>query len=501
MRRVLLVHYSGAKTVARYSASVGAFDVLDEFGERHTFVPLAQVDALPARTFPLIGDDAGQGEVRVVLANAADVGAMFAARISAPLQASTWRVFWWPEDEILTDSHEVFVGSPRDVSWDVDGGEVSFVLRAARREQDAPFPPCRLTKARFPDAPSDSLAFALPVVYGAPKGLPAVAVTDVTVDPIRLVVASHEVASTTLELVGSSGVIDAAAPVLYDRDALGDLYAYVEIAAADFGTEGSSLYFTSVSGYAFPDGRSITLLGDVLAHLFKTYAQTGWTTFDRRRIEFARPRLNAFAVSFFANEQSPGETVESFATSRIAGQFPVSFGAPNGRFGWDAITFPNEVDARPAASIVMGVNAFERTNFDEESVDNIVSRIEVAYALDGNVGGQTEIVRFDETTSGLCARAFSRWGPSAVLSLDAPDCNDAATAYLLGADALLKNGVLRARVEYAGVDESFFDLPPGAIIAVTDEDLDFEGELFVLEGVEPLLDGTCAASLITLDGA
>ena len=501
MRRVLLVHYSGDKVVARHSACELAFDVLDEFDERHTFTPTAVVDALPPRTFPLIGDDAGQGEVRVVITGEPDVRAMFAARTSAPLQASTWRVFWWPEDEILTDSHEVFVGSPRDVSWDVDGGEVAFVLRAARREQDAPFPPCRPTKARFPDAPSDSLAFALPVVYGAPKGLPAVAVTDPNIDPVRLVVAGHEVASTTLVLMGSSGVINAAAPVLYDRDALGDLYAYVEIAVADFDAEGSSLYFAEVSGHASPDGRSITLLGDVLAHLFKTYAQTGWTTFDRRRIEFARPRLNAFAVSFFANEQTPNETVESFATSRIAGQFPVSFGAPNGRFGWDAIAFPNEVDARPSASIVMGVNAFESSNFDEESVDAIVSRIEVAYALDGNVGGQTEVVRFDETNSGLCARAFSRWGPSAVLSLDAPDCNDAATAYLLGADALLKNGVLRGRIEYAGVDESFFDLPPGAIVAVTDDGHDFVAEPFVLEGVEPLLDGTCAVTLLTLDGA
>ena len=499
MRRVL-VDFDLVGELLGLTVDGAACEVERADGTTRTFVPGGEIEALPHRSSPVTGDGAGDQSVRMSLA--VGVYNSWALRRTAPFQLATCRIYWWPEGDLLRDEHELFRGCVREPEWELgpDGqGRVTFSLVPSRRIDDVAFPPFLVGDAgRFPDAPDEGKTSAVPVVYGTVYGMPVVAVTDPTVDPVRMVLACHRVGSTTVQLARGGANVGAPLAVGYGIDRLGGTYAYVEVTPATYAA-GSDLYAVRLDGWV-DGGAVVGRLGDVMEHAFRTYARASWYELDRPRVEAARPVLNRIAVGAYANERGDG-TVMQFLQQRLGGQFPVAFSFAGGRFGWDAVLFPRGAEAAfIVGRVTYGQDAAERLGPMETSADDVLTDIELTYGFDGYQAGATKSLRFSPETSLDARRAMSRWGRSPVLTQDAPDVSDSDSAYLLLTDLALKRSRVRHRVEYHGLDERFYFLPLGAVVAVVDADLGWSDEPCILEAVEPRKDGLVDVVLVTLDG-
>lgn len=498
MRRVLLDFDFSGQHVGM-TVDGGSYEVTLEDGSTRAFQPGATVDGLPFRSAPVIGE--GEGDQQLTVSFPLDVYDAWTLRDRAPLQLAVCRVYWWPEGEVLRDRHELFRGVAREPVWALSaagGGSVSVRLVPPRWPDDVAFPPALVgDEGRFPSAPDEALQGAVPVIYGQVSGLPLVAVSDPTVNPVRLLIAGHRIRSTSVTLARGGATLGAL-PVGYDIDGRGGTYAYTVVTPAVYAA-GSDIYALSVQGFA--DG-SVLLdrLGDVMIHAFRTYAGGSWYELDRPRVEAARARLNAIGVAAYANDRSGG-TVLAFLQQRLGGQFPVAFSAAGGRFGWDPVLLPRGAEVAPVATLTYGQDATERIGPSETSADDLLTDIELRYGYDGWAAGATAALRFSSDTSGDARRALSRWGRVPVLTVEAPDVADASSAHLLLTDLVLKRTRVRTRVEYQGADERFYDLPLAGVVLVTDEDLGWTREPCVIEAVEPRLDGLVNIVLVTLDGA
>jgi hypothetical protein len=499
MRRVL-VEFDFLGEVLGLVVDGSAVAVELPSGAFRSFVAGAEIGDLPHRSAPIIG--AGIGDQSVSITLSVGVYQSWGLRRTAPIQLARCRVYWWPEGEVLRDEHELFSGIVRDPEWVLgpDGeGSVSFSVVPARRSDDVAFPPFLVgDTGRFTAAPSDALSYAVPVVYGAAKGLPLVAVSDVTVDPIRLLISCHRIQSSTVQIARGGVNVGVPVAVAYDRDGLGGIYGYCLISLANY-TAGADLYLVDVEGWA-EGGRAVDRLGDVMEHAFRTYGQASWYELDRPRVEAAKSRLNRLAVALFANERGDG-TLMQFLKQRLGGQFPVAFSFAGGRLGWDAILFPRGSDLGFAvARITYGQDTFERVGPTETSADDVLTDIDLAYGYDGAQPGTTAALSFTPETSADSRRASTRWGRSPILSVDAPDIGDSDSAYVLLADIAIKSSRVRHRVEYHGLPESFYFLPLASIVEVTDPDLGWQSEPCIIEAVEPRKDGLVDLVLVTADG-
>lgn len=472
----------------------------DPSGQTRHFVPGATVSGLPHRSSPVVGESVGDQQMQITLLS--PTRQSWNLRRTAPIQLATCRVYWWPEGQVLRADHEIFRGAVRSPDWTLSaGGEdsVTFELVPARRQDDVAFPPALVGDAgRFAGAPDEGRGSAVPVVYGTARGLPLVAVSDVLVNPVRLVVAGHKVHSTSVSVMRGGSLV-AVSAVSYATDGLGSAYAYVTVTPAQYAA-GSDFYLEEITGHV-SGGKIVQGLGDVMEHAFRTYGGASWYELDRPRVEAARARLNRIAVGLFANDRGGDGTLMQFLQSRIAGQFPVSVSAAGGRLGWDAALFPRGEDlTRVAARITMGQDCDSRVGPRDTSADDVLTNIDLTYGFDGYQAESVRPLSFNPENSSDARRAASRWGRSPVHSVDVPDCADEASAYLLLSDIAIRRSRVRHRVEYHGLPDRFYDLPLASVITVVDPDLGWEDEPCVLEAAEPRVDGLVDVVLMTLGG-
>lgn len=470
------------------------------------------VESLPVKAAALVGEaSADAGSLSATLA--LDAFDVWTPRGDYPLQTIGVRAWLVPVGEHglpidaagdispLLTQYEIFRGVLRDPRPDLDAGLLSFTAAAVTRTVDIMFPPAAIDSERFPGAPQESTANAVPVIYGSVRGLPLRAVSDVTATPIRLVVAAHPIVSTSIGIWRDGAAVDAAAPVLYDIDAMGGTYAYVEIPKVDY-TAGTNLYAPTVTGWRAPNGTPIDGLGDVLLHMWRTYSDGRFYELDLQRAESARPVLNRYTVGVYSDTQQADTGLIRILVSWIGRQFPVAFGASGGRFGWDATRLPTDVEVPglTVGTLTYGLDAHQREGPVESSADEVVNRWEVHFGLDGYARGTISVVRGDAQTLGALRGSVSRWGESPIQRVDCPAIGSADSAWSVLTDRARTGSAVRESVTYVGLPGWWYDLPLFRVLLVTDEACGYDAEPCLIVALAPDTQGRVSMSLLRLRG-
>lgn len=461
----------------------------------------ADLDQMPVRSVSIYGDGVSS-DSSLNLTLPLDLVDLWERRDRSPIQRVQARVYWWPNGSILRERHQVFTGVLRspEIIRDADGqGTISATLSPNRRGRDVPFPPTLIgDEERFSGPADDSVSQAVPVLYGTCLGVPLFAVSDVTADPIRLLIAGHPITSTSVDISRDGAVVSAGASVSTDIDGRGQAYSYVEVSKANYDA-GANLYAPTVDGHNGPGGDAVDRLGDVLEHLWRTYSPATWGDLDHERVSAARVVLNRIRVGLMINAADDQGSVLRFIESRLAGQFPVATGWSGGRYGWDALLLP-EGTPEASDSLTYGRDTHERVSIAETSADDVLTEIDVAYAQDGYEGGPSGHLHMTRSNNGDLRRAESVWGPSPVERLSIPDAATPGAAYIVGTDTARKRSRVRTRVEYAACDARLFDLPLLSTVLVTDAEIGWVDEACMIEAARPRFDGACDLTLITWDG-
>lgn len=506
MSRRVLVRIDAAGEVHGFALDGGESGdaqvvVADLDGEVRVFGPGLSLDQLPSRITPFDGSSLDQAGPRCRLE--LQVLDLWGLADHVDPQEVKVAVYWWPEGEALSQAHEIFRGVVRDPEFDLaldgDGaqaGSVSFTIAADTRSPDRPFPPTAIgDQGRFPAAPSSSAQYAVPVIYGTVRGVPLYPISSTSGDPVKLLVAGHQIRSAAVQL-GFEGNAGPVAGIKYDIDGRGHLYAYCEVSQAFWAASGDGLYAVSVQGWAAPDGSAIDRLGDVLLHVWNTYGGERFYELDRRRTHGCRDRLNRYRVGLLVNDVQSGGTVLRLLAGRIQPQFPIVFGFAGGRFGWDMTVPVRREGGQPAAHLIYGENCHDRRGPRPTSVDDIVTEFELAYASDGYAGGTVSSARRSAENDGACRAALSRWGASPVQRIEAPDIVDDGTAWTYLSDLVWWRTRRHDRVEYTCDDPDLFDLPNGEEVVVTDAVAGWDRRSFFIEALAPTPDGRVTLVLV-----
>ncbi len=476
------------------------------------FGPGLDVSTLPVRAASLMGEGAADaGSISATLSlDALDLWALRSTVPTQTVKVRAWLAPVGPEgfpvdaagnEWALRDEYEIFRGVIRSPQFDLRARTVSFTAEADLRLIDAQFPPAAIDTQRFPETPTASTTNAVPVIYGTIYGLPLYAVSDITADPIRLVVAAHPIVSTAIDVMRDGAVVDAAQPVLYDVDELGGTYAYVEIPKATY-SAGSSLYTGTVTGWRAPDGTAVDLLGDVLLHMWHTYAAERFFDIDRERCYAARVALNRYAIGAVFNAQETGSGLLRILQGRFEGQFPVAFGLCGGRIGWDCTRIPTEAEilGLVIGTLTYGRDAHDREGPTEGDAGAVVTQIQLHRQLQGDINGPAATTTANRTNMGVLRGAVARWGESPLKRLDCPDVPSADAAWSVITDTAVAQSQVRDVVTYLGLDGSWHDAPLFWVVLITDDECGWEDEPMLITSVAPGLDGRCAVGLLRVRG-
>lgn len=476
------------------------------------FGPGLVVDSMPVKAASLVGESASaEGSLSATLA--LDAFDIWTPRADRPLQTITVRAWLAMVDDTgvpvwsdgtarpLSNDAEIFRGVMRDPSPDLDAGLISFTAAPQMRTVDIMFPPAAIDAERFPGAPTDSTANAVPVIYGTVRGLPLRAVSDVTALTIRLVVAAHPIVSATLSIYRDGAVVAAGVPVLYDIDGMGGVYAYVEITKVAY-TAGTNVYADSVTGWRSPAGTAIDGLGDVLLHMWRTYSDQRYYELDTTRAQAARATLNRYTVGIYSDTQQADTGLIRILVSWIGGQFPVAFGTSGGRFGWDATRLPTdaEIPGLTVGTLTYGLDAHQREGPVESSADDIINRWEVHFGLDGYARGTVNVLRADWRTMGALRGSVSRWGESPIERVDCPAVGTADSAWSVLTDRARLASVVRESVTYTGLGGEWYGMPLFRVVLVTDARAGYDREPCLIVGIAPGTDGRVSLSLLRIRG-
>ncbi|MFN3200032.1 MAG: hypothetical protein ACE366_16670 [Bradymonadia bacterium] len=463
---------------------------------------------LPARSVSLQGSSSSGGTISLALD--LEVLDLWAIRDGVPIQTINVRIWWWPDDEPFDEQlHEIYRGQPRSPTWDLEAGQVRFEVAAPSRVPDVQFPPSAVgDEDRFPDAPSNSAGQAVPVIYGRARGVPLPALdaapSPAPEDPAdyparRFLVAGHPIRSTTIQVRDPDGAaLGTPKAVEQGTDGRGEPYSYVTLSGVDLDGVGDAVHAEEVEGWVAPEGRLLDALGDVLLHLWGTYAGEDFHELDRARAWYARTGLNRYRVAFVFNRIQTGGTLLRTIASRIQSQFPVSVGLQGGRMGWDCTALPGP-DAVVQHTLTYGQDVHDRSQIGETSIDDVLTEISLSYAFDGFEGSMTKIREFTPENHGGCQGALTRYGPSGVSRLEAPDAPDDGTAFqLLTQHARTLNGI-RDTVAYSGLPTPWFLARPLDVVAVTDAAAGWTERKFLVLSVQPTLFGDVSLALLSLE--
>lgn len=475
------------------------------------------VSTLPVRAASLLGEAAGDaGTISAVLS--LDAFDLFELRDRVPTQTVKVRAWLVPVngdgvpvdtagDEIdIMPAFEMFRGVVRSPRWDLRARTLTFTAAPDLRLLDSQFPPTTVDPERFPDAPSGDTSASPPVIYGSVWGAPLLPVSDPSGDPVRLLVAGHRLQSTATAIrrdddAGNPVNVVPNAPILYDLDALGGVYAYVECPQVDFAA-GATLYAKDILGWADPEGDLIDGLGDVLLHLWHTYGNERFYDLDRARCYSARDALNRYAVSLLFNQQEAGSGLIRMLQSRLEGQFPVAFGLVGGRMGWDCTRIPNaaEIPGLVVGTLTYGLDAHDRDGPTEPGADQVMTRFELHGFAQGNRGGPTSVVTADRTNMGALRGAVARWGESPLQRKDCPDIGLGDCAWSVLTDTAVAESEVRESVTYLGLDGEWNEVPLLGVLLVTDSECAYVEEPMLVTVVAPRLDGRVDMTLLRIAG-
>lgn len=423
------------------------------------------------------------------------------------------RVWWWRPGLALDKAVLVWVGFVSSPEIDDVSGTFRFQISSGTREQDAPLPRAAIgDESRFPDAPDQALPQAVPVIYGTVTNLPVYRISD---DPglsppaaatdVQFLVCGHYTPDFLCQLTDGADMTTGALAPQRGVDGRGDVYTYVEASNTTAGwSDRGNFFITTASGWkkgGEDAGSSLEVLvhrlGDVLVHLVTTYAAERFYELDRPRIFAARELLNRFSVGMIFNSPTAGSVLQALK-GRFERQFPVTFNFAAGRFGWDYAGIPPGKGV--AGSIVWGQNAHSKTGIRLVPIEQLRARFELAYNLDADAGGNTAVVRRDETNSGPCRAAFERWGISTVHRIEAPDVVDDDTARLLLEEQIQRLTKRRLRTSYTVNEPTWADWPLFSRVAVTDGERGWADKVFLVEAVTPQRPGLLTMGLISEDG-
>lgn len=469
------------------------------------------VASLPVRAASLMGENAQDaGSLSAVLS--LDAFDLWALRSRCPLQKVTVRAWLAPVNgdgipvnsaltEIdLLPSYEIFRGVLRNPKPDLRARTLQFTAAPDLRLLDAQFPPTVITTERFPDAPTENTSNAVPVVYGFVLGLPLYAVSDVTVNPVKLLVAGHPIQSTGVTIM-RDGAIVAASSVLYGIDEFGGAYAYVTVTPVQYAA-GSNLYARDVTGWVNPDGTAIDGLGDVLLHLWHTYGNEKFYDLDRVRCYAARDPLNHYKVGMAFNQQETGSGLIRMLQGRLEPQFPVAFGISGGRMGWDCTRIPTdeEIPKLVIGTLTYGLDAHDRIDPQESDAGSVVTSIEMHTVAQGQVGGTSGVLTVNRDNMPVLRGAVTRWGESPLHRIDCPDLSVNDGPWSVATDLAVGMSAVRESPTYLGLDGAWNDAMLYGVVLVTDEECGYEAEPTLVTAVAPTLDGRVNLTLLRIRG-
>jgi hypothetical protein len=249
---------------------------------------------------------------------------------------------------------------------------------------------------------------------------------------------------------------------------LGGFYSYIEVPIAEYA---ENLYADRVEGYLSGTGGPIHRLGDVLEAMWSQFGKGYDLSWER--ITRARTALNRFSVGLRFDQQQTQVSLSDVVESRIAGQFPVAFGAPDGRYGWDATLWPS-VEAKVSHHVVYGRDMYQSTNVTYPPITDVVNRIAITFQRSGRTGDDTESRSLDATNSQACAASISKWGESPVTQVSLPDAavvtpDDFSQAWALAEELVRRQGDIRGEITYSFEKLSWLDVPLLTIFSITDQ--------------------------------
>jgi len=501
---LLLLNIDGERFGFSYCDQVGL-----ESGEAGApvliqFVPGIVNIELPSRTVDPLSVSVSDGSSSVSLA-LGECDGLSSLLAGARMSESTGIVYCWEPGQTLADSYVAFSGTIRTASFDPSEGKFDFTLDIDIKKANPEFPMGKVGDAgRFVAPAVNNLQDPLPVVYGRVRrmAIPAIYL-DNTTGAVTMCLAAHGVVGSPSApgyvQIGTdpSGDMTTNYEIKTAVDGLGTSYSYIDISYADWD---DSIYVVDMIGKpkaGTPGG--LNRLGDVLIDLWRGASGIPLSQVDTLRVSEATGKLNGYGVGIGLNAAESGQTLFDILSTRIGGQFPVVFGSPNGRYGWDCVEFPLPSEP-PFAHLIFGQNAFERGALVQSSATDIQNRFRLTYGVDGKTESDEKSLTLDETNSEMLRASQERYGKSQVASLSAPDVQDATSAgRILQSNARRLSGV-RYRITYEAVGTMFLSAPLMAMVHVTDSDFGWDRKRFAIDSIEPVMDvGRSTVSLISVD--
>lgn len=393
---------------------------------------------------------------------------------------------------------------------DPNNGTISVTAGPQRYASTLTFPPALIgdrvgNARRFPNVSPDALGETVPVLYGYIQDSPLIKLDDQEVEadpptPVRFLIAGHRIASTEIVVVDGDGLPVGTYPVETALDGLGGIYSFVTIGSD---AQPDSGFASTVAGYLSNTGGPVHKLGDVLESMWRNYGQgfdLDWT-----RITKARTRLNRFSVGLRFDQQLTKVSLVEVVESRIAGQFPVVFGAPTGQYGWDAATWPLPTDL-PERALVFEQNAWDSSEVTKPELDSIVNRASITYQRSGRTDRDSEFRYLDGTTSEACRVSIGKWGPSPESQLSFPDVSglnsdDFGQAWAVAEELIKRQGDLHQSITYTTNDVTWLSTPLNTLISVTDmrPTLRWSNRRALLQGRSLGEDGSVSLKVLLID--
>jgi len=511
-RTFVLLEIDLGGDVRRYiDRGAAVVTVTSRLGVTYHYETGAVITALPNRAADIFGGSASNAGASVTLYGDSILD-LWEVSDRAPAQTVTGRLYWWREGDAYEDRREIHRGAIRQPTFEFHPGglhRVSFSLEPPQRRGDIAFPPNTIGDAgRFPTSAENARTQPCPVIYGQAKGVPLYACTNVppppapAVSPVRMMIAGHQVVAQSVAVRRSAGSLVANLAVSTAIDGLGGVYSYVTVPAATYNAE-QNLHVTSVLGKPDPKAPTSPIdgLGDVLLDVWHSYSREDFFDLDRSRVYAAGPRLNRYKIGVAFNERVETGTLFDAMSSRFADAFPVVFNYTGGRLGWDATYLPDDDAATdPVWTLVYDQDAMDRGPVTETSVDEVRHAFLMQFGYDGFEQGETQPVTLDETNFGLARAALTRYGKAPLFRLRAPDVQDSGAAYVLLTDRARARTSVRRRVVYTGLQWEWNDYPLMSVGLVTDPDIGWDVEPFLIESIQPRLDGFVDVGVVSLRG-
>jgi len=337
-----------------------------------------------------------------------------AAGDDAGVIPAEFRTFDYPPEylEAWATIYSISAANLAAREWNAQLSYVSFGLG---QQSQGPAPvraiPWQTLATAFSDPATRAVGKVGPLVYGAPGnsgGAPTPAtpayIVDLVSDPRRLLIARHPVAASQVTVYGLHGgsnpdFISQTKSVLYDVDALGQGYSYVELPATGggstiVGTDEGEYFVEWLDGEALPGAA-----GDLCLYLL----QQSTLQVDLPAWYALRPWLNRFRLAGYIDAfASP----TGYLQSVVLPMLPI--GVVAGPFGLAPMPYPwaDDADLPAAGSLVEGPG-FAQAGLVRYLATRPLRSVTVNYGWSARSGGCTRSVTLSSADSPYGAVAAS----------------------------------------------------------------------------------------------